>query len=82
MTLLWEEYQAEFSDQQTYRYTQFCEHYKSFTKRLKRSYQEKNGELPAWHLYTEVFEEADVVYLALEGVQNGDEKGADGSASS
>ena len=37
LTLLWEEYQAEFADRQTYRYTQFCEHYKAFTKRLKRS---------------------------------------------
>ncbi|HDR8942857.1 TPA: transposase, partial [Burkholderia vietnamiensis] len=37
LTLLWEEYQAEFADRQTYRYTQFCEHYRTFTKRLKRS---------------------------------------------
>lgn len=37
LTLLWEEYQAEFADRQTYRYTQFCEHYSAFTKRLKRS---------------------------------------------
>lgn len=37
LTLLWEEYQAEFADRQTYRYTQFCEHYRAFTKRLKRS---------------------------------------------
>ncbi|MGF6653013.1 transposase [Paraburkholderia youngii] len=37
LTLLWEEYQAEFADRQTYRYTQFCGHYKAFTKRLKRS---------------------------------------------
>lgn len=31
------DYQAEFADRQTYRYLQFCEHYKAFTKRLKRS---------------------------------------------
>lgn len=37
LTLLWEEYQAEFADRQTYRYTQFCEHYRTFAKRLKRS---------------------------------------------
>jgi len=37
LTLLWEEYQAEFANRKTYRYTQFCEHYKAFTKRLKRS---------------------------------------------
>ncbi|AOJ17108.1 IS21 family transposase [Burkholderia vietnamiensis] len=37
LTLLWEEYQAEFADRQTYRYTQFCEHHRTFTKRLKRS---------------------------------------------
>ncbi|QYD70108.1 hypothetical protein KZJ38_07300 [Paraburkholderia edwinii] len=32
-------------------------------------HQEKDGELPAWHLYTEAFEKADVVYLELEGVK-------------
>ena len=37
LMLLWEEYQAEYADQQTYRYTQFCEHYREFAKRLKRS---------------------------------------------
>ncbi len=37
LTLLWEEYQAEFANRKTYRYTQFCEHYKAFAKRLKRS---------------------------------------------
>jgi hypothetical protein len=26
LTLLWEEYRAEFAERQTYRYTQFCEH--------------------------------------------------------
>lgn len=37
LMLLWEEYQAEHADRQTYRYTQFCEHYRTFAKRLKRS---------------------------------------------
>lgn len=37
LMLLWEEYQAEYADRQTYRYTQFCEHYRAFARRLKRS---------------------------------------------
>ncbi len=37
LMLLWEEYQAEFISQKTWRYTQFCEHYRSFAKKLKRS---------------------------------------------
>jgi len=37
LMLLWEEYQADYADQQTWRYTQFCEHYRSFAKKLKRS---------------------------------------------
>ena len=37
LMLLWEEYQAEYADQKTWRYTQFCEHYRSFAKKLKRS---------------------------------------------
>jgi hypothetical protein len=37
LTLRWLEYHAEFADRQTDRYTRFCEHYKAFTKRLKRS---------------------------------------------
>lgn len=37
LMLLWEEYQAEYADQPTYRYTQFCEHYKTFSRQLKRS---------------------------------------------
>jgi transposase len=37
LMLLWEEYQAEYAGQQTWRYTQFCEHYRSFAKTLKRS---------------------------------------------
>jgi transposase len=37
LLLLWEEYVAEHAEARTWRYTQFCEHYKAFTKRLKRS---------------------------------------------
>jgi transposase len=37
LMLLWDEYQAAYADQQTWRYTQFCEHYRSFAKKLKRS---------------------------------------------
>lgn len=37
LMLLWEEYQAEYADRQTYRYTQFCEHFRAFARRLKRS---------------------------------------------
>ena len=37
LMLLWEEYQADHAGQQTYRYTQFCEHYRTFAKQLKRS---------------------------------------------
>ena len=37
LMLLWEEYQAEYADRPTYRYTQFCAHYRAFAKRLKRS---------------------------------------------
>jgi transposase len=37
LMLLWEEYQADYADRQTYRYTQFCECYHVFAKQLKRS---------------------------------------------
>jgi transposase len=37
LVLLWEEYQAEHADRQTYRYTQFCGLYHAFAQRLKRS---------------------------------------------
>jgi transposase len=37
LLLLWEEYVAEHAEARTWRYTQFCEHYKAFTRRLKRS---------------------------------------------
>jgi hypothetical protein len=32
-------------------------------------FQQKEGELPGWQLYTELFEKEDNVYLELEGVQ-------------
>lgn len=37
LMLLWQEYVAAHPEQRTWRYTQFCEYYKTFTSRLKRS---------------------------------------------
>ncbi len=37
LMLLWEEYQAEHADNQTYCYSQFCDRYKCFARQLKRS---------------------------------------------
>ena len=37
LILLWEEYLAEHPHGRTWRYTQFCEHYKAFARTLKRS---------------------------------------------
>jgi len=37
LLLLWEEYVTEHAEERTWRYTQFCGHYKAFTRRLKRS---------------------------------------------
>ena len=37
LMLLWQEYRAAFEGQRTWAYTQFCAHYKAFTKTLKRS---------------------------------------------
>jgi transposase len=37
LMLLWEEYRAEYAERQTYGYSQFCENYRHFAKRLKRS---------------------------------------------
>jgi len=37
LMLLWQEYVAEHPHGRTWRYTQFCEHYKAFAGRLKRS---------------------------------------------
>jgi transposase len=41
LMLLWEEYVAAHADQRTWRYTQFCEHYKEFARRLKRSMRQQ-----------------------------------------
>ncbi len=35
--LLWQEYVAAHPERRTWRYTQFCEHYKAFARTLKRS---------------------------------------------
>ena len=35
--LLWEEYQSHYAGQSTWRYTQFCKHYRKFALSLKRS---------------------------------------------
>lgn len=37
LILLWEEYRADYAGSQTYRYSQFCDNYRRFAKRLKRS---------------------------------------------
>lgn len=37
LTLLWQEYVAAHPEGRTWRYTQFCEHYKTFAATLKRS---------------------------------------------
>jgi transposase len=37
LMLLWSEYVAAHSDGRTWRYTQFCKHYKAFARTLKRS---------------------------------------------
>lgn len=37
LMLLWEEYRADYADQQTYGYSQFCENYRRFARQLKRS---------------------------------------------
>ena len=37
LMLLWEEYRADHADSQTYGYSQFCDNYRRFAKRLKRS---------------------------------------------
>ena len=37
LTLLWQEYVAAHPEGRTWRYTQFCEHYKAFAGTLKRS---------------------------------------------
>ena len=37
LMLLWQEYMAAHPEGRTWRYTQFCEHYKAFARTLKRS---------------------------------------------
>jgi transposase len=37
LMLLWQEYQASYPGQRTYRYSQYCERYRQWAKRLKRS---------------------------------------------
>ena len=37
LTLLWEEYRASNEGQRTWGFTQFCEHYKRYTRTLRRS---------------------------------------------
>ena len=37
LMLLWQEYVAAHPEGRTWRYTQFCEHYKAFARTLKRS---------------------------------------------
>ena len=37
LMLLCEEYRADYADKQTYSYSQFCENYRGFAKKLKRS---------------------------------------------
>lgn len=42
LTLLWQEYRAAHAGCRTWGYTQFCEHYKRFAKRLKRSMRQQH----------------------------------------
>ena len=37
LMLLWEEYRADYADNQTYSYSQFCDNYRRFARQLKRS---------------------------------------------
>jgi transposase len=37
LALLWEEYQIDHADRQTYSYSQFCENFRGFARQLKRS---------------------------------------------
>jgi transposase len=41
LMLLWQEYRAVNEGRRTWAYTQFCEHYKAFTKTLKRSMRQQ-----------------------------------------
>jgi transposase len=46
LMLLWEEYRADHADRQTYAYSQFCDNYRRFARRLKRSMRQihRGGE--------------------------------------
>jgi transposase len=46
LMLLWEEYPADHADRQTYAYSQFCDNYRRFARRLKRSMRQihRGGE--------------------------------------
>jgi transposase len=41
LTLLWQEYRAANEGRRTWAYTQFCEHYKTFARTLKRSMRQQ-----------------------------------------
>lgn len=42
LMLLWQEYRAEHEGQRTWAYTQFCEHYRTYTKTLRRSMRQQH----------------------------------------
>jgi len=42
LTLLWQEYRAEYKGQRTWGLTQFCEHYKRYAKTLRRSMRQQH----------------------------------------
>ena len=42
LTLLWQEYRAEYEGQRTWGLTQFCEHYKRYAKTLRRSMRQQH----------------------------------------
>jgi hypothetical protein len=45
------------------------DHRQTMGTKCKIGFQQREGELPGWQVYTELFEPEDVVYLELEGVQ-------------
>jgi len=42
LTLLWQEYRAEYEGRRTWGLTQFCEHYKRYAKTLRRSMRQQH----------------------------------------
>ncbi len=48
LTLLWEEYRAVHEGERTWGFTQFCEHYKRYTKTLKRSMRRVHFPQASW----------------------------------